>query len=630
MPKIETGGTNAAFFLIDDVPYQKGQYEFLLNADGTRAAIRQIPAAGSPGTFLVDYLPASSYTDNTDTPLASISALLTYARDFFFDVGGAGGARGFGFNPNYIFSGAGTNATDFGPARTARDAYFTTNPDERVTGLLIVVVNTQPTPDVAREEVWTGSAWAETSTVLSPQQIGSLYESLVDTNKYTNTDKATVTSLSGLATGRIPVASGSNFVASSLVEETNDVSSQKPIKTPPSEIIIGGVRLRNSADIIYLESDLTNNRFFPCGSPFDNSGTSNPVCVNLGAEIDITAANQNVDTDTLTLNENDVMSFPITGASSGVGDGRHVDRTFTVNAVTTGTVRLELFVGNDSTGALLVDQTISLSIGLNAIELESYPLIMVGQTYFVRYTALTNNLQIRGDNSGMVFVPFFTVRGWPYSLIRVLANLPNQFDQFGQKASPVANDRIPIEDSQDSLNKKYITLGSVPNTQRTDEEIRDVVGATLVQGTGITIVVDDAANTITINATGTGTGPTPTPISTDFRYGVSSESDPALVNFAALTDEPSPTNPITISTGAITAGQYFHIFSATTQEISRITDTVLNTPVYNDPADPNNPNIFTKSENVRTEATIVYDSYTVGPLNANANGEDYVINFTTT
>jgi hypothetical protein len=38
----------------------------------------------------------------------------------------------------------------------------------------------------------------------------------------------------------------------------------------------------------------------------------------------------------------------------------------------------------------------------------------------------------------------------------------------------------------------------------TDEQVRDVIGATLVQGTGVTIAVDDNANTITISASGGG------------------------------------------------------------------------------------------------------------------------------
>ena len=43
------------------------------------------------------------------------------------------------------------------------------------------------------------------------------------------------------------------------------------------------------------------------------------------------------------------------------------------------------------------------------------------------------------------------------------------------------------------------------NTQRSDEEIRDVAAAAWVNGTNTTVVVDDAANTIKINATNTNT-----------------------------------------------------------------------------------------------------------------------------
>lgn len=59
---------------------------------------------------------------------------------------------------------------------------------------------------------------------------------------------------------------------------------------------------------------------------------------------------------------------------------------------------------------------------------------------------------------------------------------------------------------------KTITVTDT-NTQRTDEEVRDIVGATLVAGNNVTINVDDAANTITISASGGGTTPThPNPL----------------------------------------------------------------------------------------------------------------------
>lgn len=61
---------------------------------------------------------------------------------------------------------------------------------------------------------------------------------------------------------------------------------------------------------------------------------------------------------------------------------------------------------------------------------------------------------------------------------------------------------------------KTITITDTDtNTQRTDEDIRDVVGTTLVAGNNVTIAVDDNANTITISAAGGGTIPThPSPL----------------------------------------------------------------------------------------------------------------------
>lgn len=43
------------------------------------------------------------------------------------------------------------------------------------------------------------------------------------------------------------------------------------------------------------------------------------------------------------------------------------------------------------------------------------------------------------------------------------------------------------------------------NTQRSDEDIRDVIGTALVQGGATTITVNDSANTITISSTNTNT-----------------------------------------------------------------------------------------------------------------------------
>lgn len=85
-------------------------------------------------------------------------------------------------------------------------------------------------------------------------------------------------------------------------------------------------------------------------------------------------------------------------------------------------------------------------------------------------------------------------------------------------------------------------------------------------------------------------------------------------------------DPQTVSTSTSSAGDYFYIFSANTHDITSIRDTVLDQIVYQDPADPNNPNIFTKTSDARTEGGVTYDAYQIGPLNAGVN-EDYIVRF---
>ena len=172
------------------------------------------------------------------------------------------------------------------------------------------------------------------------------------------------------------------------------------------------------------------------------------------------------------------------------------------------------------------------------------------------------------------------------------------------------NVTLTEDDAADTL-----TIASTDtNTMRTDEDIRDVIGAALVAGEAITITVDDAGNTITIASTG-GT-PTPTPGPTTLYYGLSSANDPATVDVSTLTLINS-TDPQTVSTGVATQGNYFIILTANTHDISSITDTVLQQDVTD---------IFTKTNDVRTISTVVYDSYVIGPLNAGVD-EDYVLRF---
>lgn len=80
MPKIEAGTTQS--FDIDGVPFQRGAYEIVV--DGTSIGINRI-GAQQIGTAVVESpVIFSDWDDNTDTPLASVAAWITYVEPFFF------------------------------------------------------------------------------------------------------------------------------------------------------------------------------------------------------------------------------------------------------------------------------------------------------------------------------------------------------------------------------------------------------------------------------------------------------------------------------------------------------------------------------------------------------------------
>lgn len=158
-------------------------------------------------------------------------------------------------------------------------------------------------------------------------------------------------------------------------------------------------------------------------------------------------------------------------------------------------------------------------------------------------------------------------------------------------------------------------------TPLTAEQVEDIVG-TMVEGnteTGITVSYDDVNGKLNFIV---GTTP-PSPGPNDFLFGLSPQSDPALVDFGSLTDVAMPTDPQNVQTGTTTEDLYFHIFSANTHDIQTITDTVLQQIVYQDGG---TGNIFTKVNDVRTETAVTYDSYSIGPLNAGVD-ETYVVRF---
>ena len=83
MPKIEAGATTPTqSFDIDGVPFQRGAYEIVV--DGDKIGINRIGAQRIGTAVLEDPVIFSDWTDNTDTPLGSVAAWITYVEPFFF------------------------------------------------------------------------------------------------------------------------------------------------------------------------------------------------------------------------------------------------------------------------------------------------------------------------------------------------------------------------------------------------------------------------------------------------------------------------------------------------------------------------------------------------------------------
>ena len=242
------------------------------------------------------------------------------------------------------------------------------------------------------------------------------------------------------------------------------------------------------------------------------------------------------------------------------------------------------------------------------------------------------NQVIRDDQGTQILRPFLTdgttifpaIGSMPDGSVRVIQNLSAVMGD-PQNVNAVYKTIAFNEDlATVAKSGSYTDLSNQPTIGVTVEDEGNPLtglGTTLnFVGDGVAVTGVGNRKVITISSGGT---PPPGPGPDDFRYGLSTQSDPALVTWAALTDVPSPTDPQTVQTGVTSAGNYFHIFSAASHDIQTIRDTVLDQIVYQDGG---TGNIFTKTATARTESGVIYDAYTIGPLNANVN-EEYVVAF---
>lgn len=91
MQKIEAGDNS--YFLLNGLSFQKGIYEPVYKDN--LFGIRRAGTSGKDSDYLVTPIRVDLWTDDTDTPLASVQAMSDYLATFFFrNVGGGGGGAG--------------------------------------------------------------------------------------------------------------------------------------------------------------------------------------------------------------------------------------------------------------------------------------------------------------------------------------------------------------------------------------------------------------------------------------------------------------------------------------------------------------------------------------------------------
>lgn len=494
-----------------------------------------------------------------------------------------------------VFDAAGGRITYIFANAAARDVFFNTagNTNLLFQGVTIALLQDDGVGNTI-EQIWNGAdqpaMYDNTNWVTRPAgglpdaaAVKTLYESNADTNAFTDAFLA---------------------VLNQLRFENNRIISNVTIETPPGSVAIGEATVLSSAiRTINLRSDVTGDRAFLLTQSYDETNGLSNATVFSGAAMTTVSLNDPPGTDTsntatfsLTATADEIITaFSVeTNQISQSVDFTLVGRTGSAS----GPIAFEFSgaVTTDASGIAVVN----LIQDFNPIIVDN------GDQIFLSATATG----LVGIQSGPDFTPNTTIN-------RIVI----QRQQIAVSSDIVAQVQSNWNETDTGAASFIQNKPTIP-VARTDEDIRDVVGTTLVAGSNVTITVDDAADTITIASTGGGT-PGPGPGPNDLRFGLSQQSDPALVDFASLTDVASPTDPQTVSTGTTSAGDYFHIFSANTHDIQTITDTVLQQVVYQDGGASN---IFTKTNDARVEGGVTFDAYVVGPLNAGID-EEYVLAF---
>lgn len=448
--------------------------------------------------------------------------------------------------------------------------------------------------------------------------------------------------------GFLPINESGAFVDSAISQAINEMAVSLRCVFIPSEVRIGSTGLRTIADVLYLQSSRTGRQFIPVGSLFDDTGTSNFMGIELGTLADQPNGSQLTSSDQMTITAGQSYAFLFPGQpNTDFLLGESVIRTSGA-----GEVRLQLFIGSDESGDLVIDQTYTLVDGDNTIKFDSIPLIRENQNYYAKYTAVTDTT-ILGLGVGTAFRPYFSARGWPYTEVIFFPTDDNEADNShtlsAQKIYSEIDSRIQtaINNLAPNLPMPRFTSFSVDIAQSvsdgtqvtgshtftwTIEDAQNVKSGTTLtisetvpggSKTAISTTVDHTLGTIDLTVSTTtlnegdeliytieGTNTQNNTFSDTYTiraprphefayYGVRPTNDFTTVDLSNLTSvDVSPSNTTYTINTSFPATEVLGILEPTDRPITDITNTVLNLPVLNR---------FDRTQNARTINGQSYD-----------------------
>ena len=285
-------------------------------------------------------------------------------------------------------------------------------------------------------------------------------------------------SLMNVADNTIPVKDGLTFVNSAMTNLNNQILSSDDVVVPPGSITAGNTVLSTGFREVNCERLGSGLPAMFTLQRFSSVGVSSvPYYISTAAESTV-----DINTATTEVSAGTSGAFTITATR----DGRNT--SFIINPAGTGDVTFEVRE-NDANGVLIFSDVITISTADTETEftLRNPLFAETGDNLYITWDGVAMN----GSTISTVFVPRLSIKGNAFTKVDLIT-------ATDYTATDV-RDKLQTLTGADRLDATAIQ--NLPSAGLTNEEIQDLMSTTLVQGTGISIVYDDAAGTITISAT---------------------------------------------------------------------------------------------------------------------------------